>query len=589
MKKFTFLKRVISLISLLLIYLTDVSAQTATIFPINPTVYVGKPFSFNARATGFCGNQRNYTWTATGSTTTTVNSSPDYDVEDRFFTYNTPGTYTITVVINRTGGCGTQTATVSTTVTVLAAAAAPPINMWAGTNGGADVSNYSVANGLYSYGPEFLFDPFPGSGATTAAIARSPYPTPISGYYFWLENTGTNGGSTTIYGCNGNGTGRVTIGSLDLNGGSGADLGFVRFAMDASGVGWILAGDGTTLYLAKFISNGLNPVTPVLEDANGVTLVGGTAATFVNGDLCLDGNGNMYALANNGGGGTTQIFIGQPNGNATTLTKKWDLVDQSNLPFSGTVNGVCFDLLGSMYISTDGNPEAGPNNGLYYINQATVNGAAGTVQASFVHGYSGFTDLGTNVFPTTTLLPVKLGNFSVIKQGANAVINWMTLTETNANHFEIERSTDGINFITVGTTTAAGTTSDSKSYQHTDLLPLFAGIVYYRLKTVDIDTRNSYSKIVPLRINGDVLNNFTVFPNPFTSDLKIQLQSDKEADITIRINNAAGQQVVYRTAFVQKGENIIVLSSELGKLQPGLHMIEIISKNGKMVQKIIKR
>lgn len=495
MKKFTFYRTIVLPLSIMLIQ-AKISAQTATIFPLNPTVYAGKPFSFNARATGYCGNQRNYSWSATGSTTTTVNSSPDYDVENRFFTYNTPGTYTISVTIDRSGGCGTQSSTASTTVTVLAASSAPPVNMWAGTNGGADVSNYSVGAGVYSYGPEFLFDPFPSSNATTAAIARSPYPTPSTGYFYWLENTGSNNGNTTIYGCNGNGTGLATIGSIDMNGASSNSLGFVRFAMDALGQGWILAGDGSTIYLAKFLSSGLSPVTPTMVDADGVTLIGGSAATFQNGDLCFDANGNMYALANNGSGGVTQIFVGAPNGNSTTLTKKWDILDQANTAFTGSVNGVCFDITGNMYLSSNGNPENGPNDGLYFINQATVNGSAGTVQAAFVHGYSGFTDLGTNVFPTTILLPVTLEEFGVKKEGASALLNWKTSSEINAVYFEIQRSADGINFTGVGNKNASGNSADTKIYQYTDPIGNSTGNIYYRLKTVDVDGKFTYSKLL---------------------------------------------------------------------------------------------
>lgn len=306
MKKFTFIRTIVLLLLVVLIK-TKISAQTTTIFPLNPTVYAGKSFGFTARATGFCGNQRNYSWSATGSTTATASSSPDYDIENRSFTYNTPGTYTISVTINRIGGCGTESSTATTTVTVLPASSAPLVNMWAGTNGGADISNYSVGGGIYSYGPEFLFDPFPSSNSTTAAIARSPYPTPSTGYFYWLENTNSNNGNTTIYGCNGDGSGRTTIGSIDMNGASNNSLGFVRFAMDPLAQGWILAGDATTVYLAKFASSGLSAVTPTMVDADGVTLIGGSASTFQNGDLCIDADGNLYALANNSSTGVTHL------------------------------------------------------------------------------------------------------------------------------------------------------------------------------------------------------------------------------------------------------------------------------------------
>ncbi|MBK8310946.1 MAG: hypothetical protein IPL04_08690 [Chitinophagaceae bacterium] len=104
----------------------------------------------------------------------------------------------------------------------------------------------------------------------------------------------------------------------------------------------------------------------------------------------------MYALANNGA--TTQIFIGNPNGSSTSLTKKWDLVSPGGGVFNVNVNGVAFDLFGSLYVSTA--------DGLYYINAAKVNGPAGTVECALVRAQLGLQDLASNVFPSTILLPV---------------------------------------------------------------------------------------------------------------------------------------------------------------------------------------
>lgn len=99
--------------------------------------------------------------------------------------------------------------------------------------------------------------------------------------------------------------------------------------MGPDGTGWILAGDGTNLYLAKFTSNGVNPVAITVEDAS-VTLSGGSVSTFQNGDLCISGAGNIYALANNGSG-VTQILLAS-QWQRYYPDKKWDLVTPANTP-----------------------------------------------------------------------------------------------------------------------------------------------------------------------------------------------------------------------------------------------------------------
>ncbi|MGQ0740152.1 MAG: T9SS type A sorting domain-containing protein [Bacteroidota bacterium] len=514
-----------------------------------------------------------YAWTQTGGPAGPVITTPS--ASSTTVTGLVSGnTYTFKLTVN--GGASDEVSVRVITGT----------NLWASSSDGTQISSYTVSSGAYGSGPTTMFAPsYPNATNTytrTAALGRNDKPAQTSGYFYWLgtsDGGNENNGLVEVFAASAAGGSPTRIGSIDLNGGSGAELGFVRLGIGPDGTGWILAGDGTTLYLASFMSNGVNSVTITIVDAS-VSLTGGTVPTFVNGDLCLNSGGSIFALANNGSG-VTQIFIGAPAGASTTLVKKWDLVDPSNVPFTGSVNGVAFDLLGALYIST--------SDGLYYINPATVNGPAGTVQCSLVDAQTGLQDLASNVFPTTILLPVKLGAFTVTKQGNNALLNWTTVSEISTDHFEIERSYDGVNFVSVGTTSAAGNSASDINYSFTDPITVNSGIIYYRLKTLDIDGKESFSKIVSLRLNGGVVKNFTVYPNPFSSDLKVELNADKETEITIRISNAAGQQVINRRSLLQKGNNVVVLSSELSAMQKGMYVLEIISEDGKMSQKIIKR
>lgn len=552
----------------------------ATLTPsATQNILVGGSVNFTATASNYAGSGNyTYTWNAAGATIPGSNPNTIAAASDsKSLTYAVAGTYTVNVTIARSGA-GTLT-TNTTTVVVTTAPASP--NLWASSSSGTQISSYTVANGIYIAGPTNLFAPtFPGTttgGTTTAAIGRNAQGGVANGYFYWLPNTSGNSGVVEVFAATATGLTPTRIGSFDVNGASNNSLGFVRLGMAGDGTGWILAGDGTTLYLASFLSNGVNAVTITTKP---VSLVGGAPATFQNGDVCVSGNNNMYALANDGAG-VTQIFIGSLSNPTVTLTKKWDLVDPSNVPFTGSVNGVAFDAVGSLYITTAA--------GLYFIDQATVNGPAGTVQCALVQAQTGLQDLASNVFPTQSTLPVNLTDFSVTKSGSNALLNWKTSFESNTDHFEIERSYDGVNFNAIGSKQAAGNSSTDVYYQFIDPISLSSGNIYYRLKTLDMDAKSSYSKIVVLRLNGGNVKNFTVYPNPFTNNLKVEINSDKETAVTIRISNALGQPVINRNVILQKGVNVVVLSSELQSLKPGMHLMEIISEDGKMTQKIIKR
>ena len=577
MKKFTSLKGILIVMLFVASSAGNLPAQSLSASPQN----ILKPIAPNSvpvtlTPSGF-GGSGNYAWTVspnstgiTGFSASTTSGTPAQTVS--FTSSAGAGTYTFTV--NRSG----VSRTVDVTLCNLLASAAPDSTdgnrgQWVGgflVNAGVLAAN---ANGQQNF---FDF----GLSNRVSAIAVNQ-----AGFIYYLENVSINAGSVTVSASNSSGTTiNSNVATLDLNGGSNTNLGFVRLGIDATGVGWILAGSGTVLYLAKFTSNGTAATSITLVSSNVPITGGGTAADFQNGDLCLAGNGNMLALANDGAG-LTEIFTMNPNAVTPTLTKKFQVNGSGPAPFTGTVNGAAFDISGNLYMSSNSTTGI---SGLYYIPQSTVNTGTGTVNSSLVWTGDGLTDLGSNFWPNTIILPVRFESFTADRQGNNAVLNWVTATETDADHYEIERSLDGVNFNSAGTVRAAGTTNSNRNYQYTDPITTTARIIYYRLGIVDANGKTSYSKIVALRLNGMAVKNFTVYPNPFTSDLKLDINTVSETNITIRINNAAGQLAFERKVTLQPGENVVVLNN-LEALKPGMHLMEIITEDGKLIQKIIKR
>jgi hypothetical protein len=443
-----------------------------------------------------------------------------------------------------------------------------PASLWATSSSGTQISAFAVSNGTYISGPTNLFAAtFPGTttgGTSTAALGRTDQPTAANGHFYYLPNTGGDG-IVEVYAATANGSTIARVGSLDVNGGGNdTDLGFVRLGMGPDGTGWILAGDGTTLYLAKFTANGTGAVTITVEDAS-VTLAGGTVGTFQNGDVAISGNGTLYALANSGS--VTQIFIGSPNGSSTTLTKRWDLVDPSNVPFNTSVNGVAFDAQGSLYVST--------GNGLYYIDDNTVNGPAGTVQCALVFAVTGLQDLASNVFPTETTLPVKLNSFTGSLHNNIATLNWDASSETNFSHYEIERSSNGSNFATVGSKNPAGG-NGRNAYQFADNLAAVSGnVFYYRLKIVDIDGHTEYSSVIMVRKDQESLTGLTVNPNPVVGGIAlVRFSSTSNGLASIRVIDMTGKVVLQQQDKVNEGVNSVPVRNA-STLQKGTYILQV--------------
>lgn len=477
------------------------------------------------------------------------------------------------------GASGAGAATLSTSERVgglLIALKPLTTTLWATYNN----NQVAAFTSTYSNGPASLFTAgFTGtttSANTIGSLGRSQNPSSTLGNFYWITKATGNGGVIEVFGSTSNAISTARIGAVDINGASTADITYACMATDNAGFGWILASDEAKIYLSKFsIGSTLSATTFTTIDSD-VSLIFGTVADFVSGDICITSDGIIYALANNGS--TTKVFYATPNGANTTFIAKFNVTS-----LSGTPSGIAFEGNGGAFISTSA--------GLYSIPSAIFKGGGGTVSATQLWLGAGLTDLATNNNPLAAPIPVpvKMGEFTAKLQGAATELTWNTVTEINSHRFEIERSTDGVRFSTVGSVNAAGNSTDNLKYQFNDPINGLTGVVYYRLKSIDIDTKFEYSKIVAVRLNGAAIKEFSVYPNPCVDNMKISVSAASQTNATIRITNMAGQQVVSKNINLQQGENILVLTNEINTLKPGMHLLELISTDGVKSMKIIKK
>ena len=142
----------------------------------------------------------------------------------------------------------------------------------------------------------------------------------------------------------------------------------------------------------------------------------------------------------------------------------------------------------------------------------------------------------TEVLPALIAMNAHLKNIPVLLNSNSAIVRWVTQSELNNSHFEVERSNDGVHFEMRGKVLGNGSTSITHNYDFTDALNNNATIVYYRLRIIDNDGKYTFSKIVALKVNGSIsVEKFNVFPNPFITDIKIALTSADETNAGFRI------------------------------------------------------
>lgn len=184
-------------------------------------------------------------------------------------------------------------------------------------------------------------------------------------------------------------------------------------------------------------------------------------------------------------------------------------------------------------------------------------------------------------FVSPHVLPVTFQSFTANRQGRTALLKWLTATEQNNTGFELQRSTDGINWSVIDripSKAPGGNSSSQLSYYFTDASPL-KGINLYRLKQSDKDGKEQYSAIQSLSF--EYAPTINIYPNPVQTILYINGLKDSN---TIKLVSIYGQAIKTWTAIDATTQ------VDLSPFPDGVYMLQIVDKDGNTnIQKIIKK
>ncbi|MGI4862946.1 MAG: T9SS type A sorting domain-containing protein [Janthinobacterium lividum] len=250
-------------------------------------------------------------------------------------------------------------------------------------------------------------------------------------------------------------------------------------------------------------------------------------------------------------GGTTGPTI--PDGPTTT-----DPTQPNVLSLFRSATGTSFTNLG--FTSRDGNLNTVTTNNVQVFNILT---------------------LGDERNP----LPVSLVAFNAKRLGSDALITWETAMERDNRGFEVQVSTDGVTFRTVGF--VASNTPDSNThlaYSYTDTEANKSGIRYYRLHQLDYSGKDDYSPVraVSFAAAGDAVATLTAYPNPFSNDeIKLALQSTDAGQATLRLTDLTGRQVSAQSFTAVKGVTEVSID-QASQLAAGSYMAQITSPSGEV-------
>lgn len=215
-------------------------------------------------------------------------------------------------------------------------------------------------------------------------------------------------------------------------------------------------------------------------------------------------------------------------------------------------------------------------------NMRLINGASPNIITAGPTTFRWHTDGGIGA-----PLPVELVSFTGYNNKDQNVLNWTTASEKNSDKFEVEKSTDGVSWISIGWQKAVGGNTLT-NYTFYDNQPI-VGNNYYRLKIIDNDRTFTYSNTINISVNAAMVNGFVkIFPNPTNGLVTIQLQSTKNAVSILQVTNLLGQ--VVKSSEIALSTGVTHVSLDMHELPNGTYLVSFVDALGaRHLEKIVKQ
>lgn len=175
-------------------------------------------------------------------------------------------------------------------------------------------------------------------------------------------------------------------------------------------------------------------------------------------------------------------------------------------------------------------------------------------------------------------LPIHVGSVKATKVNGGVLVQWTAYNQENTDRFEVERSTDGINFSKVYTTLAVVNGGGDVDYSWLDKTPA-NGTSYYRIKEVYKTGSHEYSSIVQVKLDNNN-KGISIYPNPVAGrNLTLQFNSMAAGVYRVRIVNNVGQLIGQMTVTHSGGSGSQTLSFPQ-KVTRGLYKVEVLEPSG---------
>jgi trimeric autotransporter adhesin len=223
----------------------------------------------------------------------------------------------------------------------------------------------------------------------------------------------------------------------------------------------------------------------------------------------------------------------------------------------------------SIFKSTD--PCGGGFTGVTKLTTTRAAFGTGHVLTASTNTFSTFF-FASNTFTT---LPVELLSFTgKMNTNKTVTVQWKTAMELNVANYVVERSIDGRTYEPIGTVTARNDGSTENQYSFTDEAASRQStlMLYYRLKTVDIDQAYKLSNTVNISL-ADLAGRVFATPNPAMNETQLNITAFNNGKGQWSIVDNAGHTVMQSAIQLKTGNNNVTI--DISKLAAGIYYLDV--------------
>jgi|GEM_PF-1190266 len=217
-------------------------------------------------------------------------------------------------------------------------------------------------------------------------------------------------------------------------------------------------------------------------------------------------------------------------------------------------------------------PGFDPGDSYRFIFQFTASSASNSNQCIE------FDDFRTTGAAAQAPLPVTFTNFTARKSGTGVQVYWNVAGEKDVLRYEIERSSNGRDFVKIGEVAA----NTNAGYMFTDNQAQ-NGVVFYRVRNVDLDGKFTYTSVA--RVNLNKVISLKAFPQPALNNLTIE-HGNVSGKGLLTLATADGRTVYQSDIRPEVNQTVINLSS----FRPGMYIVRFDDGSGNVESiKIVKQ